>query len=168
MWTLQKSAIFSQKIINLLFYTYMMNHWWYQLCSAFIIDNVSLEGLCAIFYSKARGRHILQNYFFKRERFRWIIHSLLVDFPEPWCVIYEVFLILWHIIIVLSISLKLSHFLLVLCIAFQRLNIFSLILCEAPSPPRKQAAVWGLFCSWPVSCVHQVQARGNFSNVNLL
>ena len=98
MWTLQKSAIFSQKIINLLFYTYMMNHWWYQLCSAFIIDNVSLEGLCAIYYSKTGGRHILQNYFFKRERFRWIIYSLLVDFPEPWCVIYEVkvFLILWR------------------------------------------------------------------------
>ena len=96
MWKLEKSAIFSQKITNMLFCTYMMNHWWYQLCSAFIIDNVSLEGLCAIFYSKARGRHILQNYFFKRERFRWIIHSLLVDFPEPWCVIYEVFLILWR------------------------------------------------------------------------
>ena len=64
------------------------------------------------------------------------LQSFIVDYPEPWCVIYEVFLILWHIIIVLSISLKLSHFLLVLCIAFQRLNnIFSLILCKAPPPP---------------------------------
>ena len=52
--------------------------------------------LCHILFKNRRKTYFAQLFFFKRERFRWIIHSLLVDFPEPWCVIYEVFLILWR------------------------------------------------------------------------
>ena len=94
--------------------------------------------LCHILFKSKRKTYFAKLFFQERkipvnnsQSFSWLPRALMCyiwGFPDT--------VTAYTLSLFCRFSLKLSHFLLVLCIAFQRLNnIFSLILCEAPSPP---------------------------------
>ena len=90
----EKCYFFSENHKSALLYIYDES-----LITVFSIYNWQCQPwgtLCHILFKSKRKTYFAKLFFQERKIPVNNLQSFIVDFPEPWCVIYEVFLILWR------------------------------------------------------------------------